>query len=349
MRIIIISAVALIVAVSTGYYLLQEMRPAPQLAITAEAEGPRSTEVLVPAVQLTAGTILRAEHLTTIGLDESAITPEMVVADEAGRTLLIGSVARQPLPRGVPIARSATVHPGERGFLAAVLPQGKRAISIPISETAGISGLVQPGDRVDIILTYSISGGDIDAERDVKASETVMTNLRVLALDQRLGAQDQVLEATGNVAPVPVARTATLEVTPRQAEMMTLATTLGTLSMVLNSVRDGGDPEVAEGAEGEEPTPASPLEQALAAHVADGPRQMTLDSDVTSLLQRQSTSGAAEEPAPVVPGADALRLTRIQVVRGIERSQVEFGGDMPPATGSGSEPSAEPAPQPVTE
>jgi pilus assembly protein CpaB len=326
------------------------MRPAPQLAMTAEVEAPRSTEVLVPAVQLTAGTILRAEHLTTIGLDQSAITPEMVVADEAGRTLLIGSVARQPLPRGVPIARSATVHPGERGFLAAVLPRGKRAISIPISETAGISGLVQPGDRVDIILTYSVSGGDIDAERDVKASETVMTNLRVLALDQRLGAADQIREASGNVAPVPVARTATLEVTPRQAEMITLSTTLGTLSMVLNSVRDGGDPEeVAEGAEGEEPTPVSPLEQALAAHVADRPRHMTLDSDVTSLLQRQSTSGAAEEPTPVVPGADALRLTRIQVVRGIERSQVEFGGDMPPATGSGSEPTAEPAPQPVTD
>jgi pilus assembly protein CpaB len=349
MRIIIISAVALIVAVSTGYYLLQEMRPAPQLAVTAEAEAPRSTEVLVPAVQLTAGTILRAEHLTSIGLDESAITPEMVLADDAGRTLLIGSVARQPLPRGVPIARSATVHPGERGFLAAVLPQGKRAISIPISETAGISGLVQPGDRVDIILTYSISGGIIDAERDVKASETVMTNLRVLALDQRLGAQDQILEASGNVAPVPVARTATLEVTPRQAEMITLSTTLGTLSMVLNSVRDGGDPEVAEAAEGDEAKPASALESALAAHVAETPRHMTLDSDVTSLLLRQAAPGGSSESAPVVPGDDALRLSRIQVVRGNERSQVEVGGATPPATETGSDPAAEPAPLPVTE
>jgi pilus assembly protein CpaB len=347
MRIIIICSVALIVAVSTGYYLLQEMRPAPQLAMTAEVEAPRSTEVLVPAVQLTAGTILRAEHLTTIGIADAEITPEMVKADEEGRTLLIGSVARQPLPRGVPIARSATVHPGERGFLAAVLPKGKRAISIPISETAGISGLVQPGDRVDIILTYSISGGDIDAERDVKASETVMANLRVLALDQRLGASQQIQEASGNVAPVPVARTATLEVTPRQAEMITLATTLGTLSMVLNSVRDGGDPEVAEGEDA--PAPASPLEQALAAHVADGPRQMTLDSDVTSLLQRQAAPGDAAEAAPVVPGADALRLTRIQVVRGNARSQVEFGGEMPPAPEPGSDPAAEPAPQPVTD
>ncbi len=339
MRIIIISAVALIVAVSTGYYLLQEMRPTPQLVVTAEVEAPRSTEVLVPAAQLAAGTILRAEHLTTIVIPEGAFSSEMVVADEAGRNLLINSVAIQPLPRGVPIAASATVQPGERGFLAAVLPQGKRAISIPISETAGISGLVQPGDRVDIILTYSITGDVIDAERDVKASETVMTNLRVLALDQRLGAHEQIREATGNVAPMPVARTATLEVTPRQAEMITLATTLGDLSLVLNSVRDGGDPD--EVAEGEDATaPASPLEQALAAHVVDRPRQMTLDSDVTSLLQRQAVAGEAE-PAPAVPGAEALRLTRIQVVRGIERSQVEFGGTQPPATGQ--------SPQPVTE
>ena len=118
---------------------------------------------------------------------DAAVTPEMVVADPEGQKLLVGSVARQKLPKGAPFARSAVVQPGDRGFLAAVLPQGKRAISIPITEVAGLSGLITPGDRVDLILTYSLTGDTIDATRDVRASETVMSNIRVLALDQRLG------------------------------------------------------------------------------------------------------------------------------------------------------------------
>ncbi|MCB1403114.1 MAG: hypothetical protein KDJ81_10195, partial [Rhodobacteraceae bacterium] len=77
-----------------------------------------------------------------------------------------------------------------------------------------------------------------------------MRNLRVLALAQRLDASQTSDEKTGNLGPPPVARTATLEVTPEQAEVITLATTLGDLSLVLNSVRDGGD-EVAEAGTGE--------------------------------------------------------------------------------------------------
>ena len=70
-------------------------------------------------------------------MTEAAITPQMIVADAEGEAYLAGSVARQVLPQGVPIARSAIVQPGDRGFLAAVLPKGKRAITIAISEVAG--------------------------------------------------------------------------------------------------------------------------------------------------------------------------------------------------------------------
>ena len=86
----------------------------------------------------------------------------MIVADAQGETFLVGSVARQALPQGMPIARSATVQPGDRGFLAAVLPKGKRAITIPVSETAGLNGLAIPGDWVDLILTYTVVGDDDD-------------------------------------------------------------------------------------------------------------------------------------------------------------------------------------------
>jgi pilus assembly protein CpaB len=187
------------------------------------------------------------------------------------------------------------VQPGDRGFLAAVLPKGKRAITIPISEVAALSGLVLPGDRVDLILTYSV-----DAEAAaIRASETVLTNIRVLALDQRLGP----VQPSEEDKKSPVAETATLEVTPEQAEMLTLAQTLGSLSLVLNSVRDGGDDAV---------TPvASVGPRASFRSAAEAPRprrRMTIDSDVTSTTKVQvvrgvrarasATPDAAPAPAP---------------------------------------------------
>jgi pilus assembly protein CpaB len=318
MRMVLVILAALIVASGTGFYVIQGLRsPAPEV-VAQEIPAPQLREVYVPARELAAGTIIAPERLSLMEMPESAITAQMIVADADGTAFLAGSVARQVLPQGVPIARSAIVQPGDRGFLAAVLPRGKRAITIPISEVAGIGGLILPGDRVDLILTYSVSGDIIDAEREIRASETVMRNIRVLALDQRLG---PVLpdEKDGKKAESqPIATTATLEVTPRQAEMIALGQTLGDLSLVLNSVRDGGDPaEIAARDKTEEVALGG-----LGA-VAD-PRHMTLDSDVTSLLRRQVATGARMETAggeSPVPRPD--RTTKVQIVRGIQSQAVQ--------------------------
>jgi pilus assembly protein CpaB len=303
-RVIVLFVAALVVAGGAGFYLLKEMQAGAPGSAQAVAATPSLREVYTPLAELSAGSIIKPEHLGRLPLEDASITTEMVIAGSDGQAELVGSVARQVLPRGVPITRAAVVQPGDRGFLAAVLPQGKRAISIPISEVAGVSGLVLPGDRIDIILTYSLPGSDIDAGRDIRASETVMSNIRVLALDQRLhqiasGPDGNPLED----AP-PIARTATLQVTPREAEIITLATSLGDLSLVLNSVHDGG--------EAEETPPGDEL---------DAPRHMTLDSDVTSLLQR-AAAGAAEAEA-AVPLAD--RMLRIQIVRGASAGAIELG------------------------
>ena len=159
---------------------------APRAPGDARVEAPKLREVFVPAQEIAVGTIISPDRLARMEIAESAITSQMVVADAAGEAFLAGSVARQVLPQGVPIARSAIVQPGDRGFLAAVLPRGKRAVTIPISEVAGLNGLALPGDRVDIILTYSV-GGSEDSGPAIRASETVLENVRVLALDQRLG------------------------------------------------------------------------------------------------------------------------------------------------------------------
>ena len=246
MRILMVIIAAMIVAGGTGWYVLQSVNQSAAPAAVAQIEAPRPVEVYAPRTALSAGSIIVPEHLEAIAIGGGALTPEMIEAGDAGQKILVGSVARHPLPMGVPIARSATVQPGERGFLAAVLPKGKRAISIPVSEITGVSGLLLPGDRVDLILTYSISGDLIESGRDIRASETIMANLRVLALDQRLNAPGPPKPGEPATPPPPMARTATLEATPQQAEMITLATTLGDLSLVLNSVRDGGEPDAED-------------------------------------------------------------------------------------------------------
>ena len=310
MRVFLLLFAALIVAGGTGYYAWLGTRPEPVAPVAATIEAPKPTEVFTAAGDLPMGTILRADNLGRMPLAKTSVTAEMVVADETGETLLIGGVARQILPKGMPIARSAIVQPGDRGFLAAVLPQGKRAVSIPITEVSGVSGFALPGDRVDVILTYSVTAEFLNEKRDIHASETVARNLRVLALDQRTS-QDHSLDEKLN--GLPVADTATLEVTPAEAETITLATTLGTLSLSLNSVRDGGEAVAAM----PDRDPLERISGRMAKPVAPAPQAMTLDSEVTTLLNRRNDDTVAQR----------LRAVPVQVVRGRKNSLVAYGGD----------------------
>jgi pilus assembly protein CpaB len=262
----------------------------------AQAAAPQLRQVFVPAAQVPIGTIITPEQLARMDITESALTGEMIVADAAGQEFLAGSVARQVLPQGVPIARSFVVRPGDRGFLAAVLPKGMRAITIPVDAIAGLSGLALPGDRVDVILTYSIADGGA-----ARASETVNSNLRVLAFDQRLGPAAPPKDKEGKAEGAPVAKTATLEVSPRQAEVITLAQTLGSLSLVLNSVRDGGTD-----AGKTEAVSLDRLPSFLDAAEATGGRRQTLESDVTS-------------------------TNKVQIVRGVQIGATATPGDAPAA------------------
>ena len=186
---------------------------------------------------------------------ENAVTGQMIVADDDGATFLTGSVARQVLPQGVPIARSAIVQPGDRGFLAAVLPKGKRAITIPVDQIAGLSGLALPGDRVDLVLTYTVVARDRDGAGGARQRDRDRQHPRARVRPAPRPRRPGRGRRTSPSRP-PVAQTATLEVTPQQAEMVTLAQTLGTLSLILNSVRDGGDDDAR-------PTASSPRPRAV--------------------------------------------------------------------------------------
>jgi pilus assembly protein CpaB len=298
MRILLVILAALAVAGGTGFYVMQGLS-APTGEVRVEA--PKLREVFVPAQEIAVGTIISPDRLARMEIADSAITGQMVEADAAGEAFLAGSVARQVLPQGVPIARWAIVQPGDRGFLAAVLPRGKRAVTIPISEVAGLNGLALPGDRVDIILTYSV-GGSEDSGPAVRASETVLENIRMLALDQRLGPTKPDPEKSGKKSDAnPVAKTATLEVTPREAEIIALAGDMGALSLALNSVRDDEDaaPAQAGGADPKFDIAAKELP----------PRRLTRESDVTSTTKIQVVRGrkigSAETPSMEAPSEAA--------------------------------------------
>ena len=164
-----------------------------------------------------------------------------------------------------------------------------------------------------------------------------MRNIRVLALDQRL-TKEEVPEEEGKKALTPIARTATLEVTPQEAELVTLATDLGTLSMVLNSIRDGGEEVEVAGLQtlggGVGPTGSGwPAQSGGAPDATPLGRGMTLDSDVTSLLQHDwsarngQSADSALLPAPgqaesAVPIDD--RIIRVQIVRGTTTGDVSI-------------------------
>jgi pilus assembly protein CpaB len=342
MRLIILLLVVLIVAVGAGGYLYLTRAPEPVAPVAApaaqEPETPAMVEVFAPVHPIAAGTIMTESILKRFAIEPGMVSGEMIVADEEGRRFLDGGVARQSLAEGMPIARSSIIHPGDRGFLAAVLPRGMRAISIEITEVAGLSGLVLPGDHVDIILTYVITAEQGDFERDIRASETVIHNVRVLALDQRVQAVRQEFDANGIPLPPPVASTATLEVTPRQAEMVLLASSLGTLSLVLNSAQDGGNDNVATSDYDDLLGPilkAQPDGKAWPAALRPT-RDLTMDTDVTTLLARLIEDAAQDNELDAIPRMNQIDL--VQVVRGRENRMVEIGSPQPEAAPGGETP-----------
>jgi pilus assembly protein CpaB len=152
---------------------------------------------------------------------------------------LAGSIARVPFSDGEPIREAKLIRANGSGFMAAILPTGMRAVSTDISPETGAGGFILPNDHVDVILTRR----DRDAEAanggvEAHVSETILRNVRVLAIDQAVEEK--------NGQRVVVGKTATLELSPRSAEALELAHQLGTLSLALRSLVDAGKDQVAE-------------------------------------------------------------------------------------------------------
>jgi pilus assembly protein CpaB len=199
---------------------------------------PPKDEILVATVRLTAGTLLRAQDVTWQSVTQPVEPGEIVrpssaarqvkpEVDEETRAEVYGAAVRpaRDTAAGEPIRRGNIVKPGDRDFLQVVLSPGARAIAIPVATSGASTGLLFPGDRVDVILTQNFKGESAVITRR-SVSETVVENLRVLAIDT--------LDAKAPSGSF--GRTVTIEVTPQQAEKINVATELGKLSLTLRSV-----------------------------------------------------------------------------------------------------------------
>jgi len=224
---------ALVIAVVTAVMAKNMFAGAgSQQAAAAQAVrvGPK---VLVAKKALPVGTIIDADSFTLQPWPKELMQSAYYVEGQpdGDPKKLMGTVVRYAITAGQPVTRGSLVGPNDRGFLAAALGAGMRAVTVPVNVSTGVAGFVFPGDHVDMVLTQSVQGGGDGPA--LKVSETIIRNLRVLATDQRITDKDD-----DGKTQVKVFANVTLEVTPRIAEKIAVAQSLGTLSLSLRSLAD---------------------------------------------------------------------------------------------------------------
>jgi len=215
--------------------------PAPAQSNQPAAPAVELEDVLVAAHNIEVGVAVNPEDVSWIQWPRSAVTDAMIVRSRTPDAVadIKGTISRSVIYEGDPLRRDKLIKSQNAGYLSTILPEGMRAMAINIDAGGSTSagGFVLPNDRVDIILV----GQDDDGGKpgDMSA-QTIMQNVRVLAIGQNI--QEK------NGEKVVVGSTATLEVTPRQAEILTLSQRKGQLSLVLRSIteRKGDKTDVAQ-------------------------------------------------------------------------------------------------------
>ena len=211
--------------------------PAQTIEITREVG---ATEVLVASKPIRLGDSVRSSDLKWQAWPKNATSAGYVLKSRQPKAVsqLSGSIARAPFLEGEPIKDQKLIKASEGGVMAAILPSGMRAISTPIREETAAGGFILPNDRVDVIVSRRVR----TSRREEHVSETVLRNVRVLAIGQIIEQKDGKKVANG--------KTATLELAPRQAETIALARSMGEISLSLRSLSDanpeGGGPEQME-------------------------------------------------------------------------------------------------------
>lgn len=202
----------------------------------------QTVDVLVAKADINLGQTLTANDMIWQTWPASTTSNSFIRrTDRADATnQLAGSIARAPFVAGEPIREAKLVKADGSGFMAAILPSGYRAISTEISAETGAGGFILPNDRVDVILTRRLKDLSNPANPDVSEAKVILSNVRVLAIDQA----PKEKEGTNNV----VGRTVTLELKPEQTALLASARQAGTLSLSLRSIADANQVDIGGGA-----------------------------------------------------------------------------------------------------
>lgn len=313
---------------------------APQVAAAQPAvTGP---QVLVATRALPVGTILGPDALRFQPWPQDMVDGAYFVrgAPNVDPAKMTGMVVRNAITAGQPVTQGSVVSPGDRGFLAAALTPGMRAVTVSATGATAVAGFIFPGDRVDVVLSQEVTGTDGGAS--LKAAETIARNVRVLATDQR----------TDN-APTPEGKTevrsyslVTMEATPKLAEKIAVAEKLGELSLSLRPLADdtqqlekavaAGDVKVPAGTD---PAAEKKMLLELASKPQDGGASFTTGGEVSrfarSTIPSQrpaatSSTAADMHGAPAAPGQPAAPAVplgpTVRVARGNTVTAMPVGG-----------------------
>lgn len=231
---IIVLGLALVCALGAAWLAKGFLAAKPESEVVKEVvDKVAKIDILVAAKNMPMGDKVSLSKLQWQPWPKDLVQPFMITreAEPEAKKKLKGARARADLFTGEPINKKKLILPGSAGFMAAVLPKGMRAISVRISAETGAGGFILPNDRVDVLVTRKLPSS---GSRDRTVSEAVVTNVRVLAVGHTF-------RQTEDGKEVVDGKTATLELTPRQAEVVARAENIGQLSLSLRSLNDNGD------------------------------------------------------------------------------------------------------------
>jgi pilus assembly protein CpaB len=241
---------ALIAVMVFAYSLLNQSKHQAQ---STTAPAPQVEQILAAAQPLPAGSLLQPSQVTAITVPIAGAPADALLDTPANRSALTGSMVRTALAQGAPILNSEVIHPGDHGFLAAVLAPGMRAVTVAVDNVTGANGLIWPGDRVDVLLTQTMNGAP---DSKSIAAEVVLSDVRVIAS----GAQLVKDPSNPNNNQV---QTVTLEVTPEQASRCLVATSLGKLSLIVHSAEKSANGTTPPVPDAQQPVWAGDVSPAL--------------------------------------------------------------------------------------
>ncbi len=230
-RVQVIGFSVALAAAGLSFYVANNLVEPPPAPVTVEKQV-NSTEVLVAGADIAVGQIVNEGNFRWVSWPTEAAARGYITKQNGGMAKMreiSGSVARSALIAGEPITAQKLIKAGQGGVLAAILPQGMQAISTKIKAETAAGSLILPNDHVDVILIRRMRGNNGGEDM---VSDVLFRNVRVIAIGQQIETKE------GKKSADSSASTATLELTPRQAEMMALANSMGEITLALRSVAD---------------------------------------------------------------------------------------------------------------